>query len=288
MPSYIFRIAKVHDMKIPVFLREYDNNIYLKALIYKNSEDSNLVENLMPFLESEEKDNYYIITEKLNSDSIKELIDNLYSINSLSLGSTSIENGKLVIEFRFHHNYSKKVSDVLSLKIMKPLFIDKIEYQPLDNLFSLFFQEKLPLCVVRYKIPLGIYKDNSIINTIKNHKAVVEISNTCMNTELINAIVFSEDEIYEFDKIADNIYSLTLETNLLSNLREKLGNIALQRYGIFGAVNDNYLVVTVFVPSYRSLDYIKTILSNLYEYNEKNTILLDIVKPLDKNIINYI
>jgi len=285
MFSYIFRIAKVNDVKLPVFLREYNNNIYLKILICK---DSYIIKNLMPFLDSEEKDDYYIITEKLNDDNIKELIDDLYKVKSLSMGSLSIENGKLIIRFRFHHNYSKKVSDVLSLKIMKPLFIDKIEYEPLENLFSTMSGEKVPVSVVRYKIPYELYKNNDIINTIKNNDALVEILDTYMDTDIVKAIIYSNTKIKGMDKICNNIYETTIKTDLLKKLRERLSNLIIQRYGIFGTVDDNYIIITVFLSSYRKIEYIKEIMSNSHELNGKNIISLDIAKQLDNDIIKYL
>jgi len=132
--SYFFKVSAVHNITIPVFLKEIDNELYIKAFIEKNNIDM-AIKNLMSFLESEERNNYYIITEKLFDNNIKDLLDQLFKIPSLIMAEPSIESGKLIIRFRFHHNYSKKVSDVLSLKIMKPLFIDKIEYRPAEDHF---------------------------------------------------------------------------------------------------------------------------------------------------------
>jgi len=109
---------------MPVFLKETNNKLYLKAFIEKNNIDI-AIKNLMSFLNLEERNNYYIITEKLFDNNIKDLLDQLFKIPSLIMAGPSIESGKLIIRFRPYHNYSKNVSNALSLKIMKPLFIDK-------------------------------------------------------------------------------------------------------------------------------------------------------------------
>ncbi len=287
--SYIFRISSVHDMVMPVFLTESNNELYLRVFIEKN----NMVvamKNLMGFIESEERNNYYVLTEKIFDSNVKELIDALFKIPSVIMAEPSIENGKLVIEFRFHHNYSKKVSDVLSLKIMKPLFIDKIEYQPAEDILTMLMKknEKKKISVIKYKIPIESYEDKNLIDAVKKHNVIVEIIDSYKNLDYFNTIVYSDDNIDGLTKIADNIYYTKIKTVMLEKLREKANSIGIYRDAIFGTIEGNYIVMTAFLSAYRAIDYMKILFSNSYELAGKNTVSLDIVCQLSNDIYKYL
>ena len=287
--SYLFRVSAVHNMVMPVFLKETNRGLFLKVFIEKNNMDPPL-KNLMNFLESEERNNYYIITEKVFDNNIKELLDKLCEIPGLIMAEPSIESGKLIIRFRFHHNYSKAVSDVLSLKILKPLFIDKIEYKPSEDILTLLMKKNqiTPISVIKYKIPVGAYEDRDIIDTIKKHSAIVEIIDPYKNFDYFNAVVFSNDKIDGLQEIADNVYMVKLKTVMLEKLRKKANDEGIYRDAIFGTVEGNYIVMTAFLSSFRILDYTRMLFSNSYELAGKNTVSLDIVRQLGDDIFKYL
>ncbi len=287
--SYIFRVSSVHNMVMPVFLKQTNDGLYLKVFIEKGNIDP-VLKNVLHSMESEERNNHYILTEKAFDNNVKELLDKLCEIPSLILGEPSIERGKLIIRFRFHHNYNKAVSDVLSLKIMKPLFIDKIEYRPAEDILTLLMKknQRTPISVIKYKIPVEAYEDKNITDIIKKHNAIVEIIDSYKDLDYFNTIVFSSDKIDGLQEIADNMYAVKLRTIMLEKLREKANNTGIYRDNIFGTVEGNYIIMTAFLSSFRALDYTRMLFSNSYELAGKNTISLDIVRQLGDDILKYL
>ena len=287
--SYLFRVSAIHNMVMPVFLKQTNDGLYLKAFIEKGNMDP-VLKNVMYSVESEERNNYYIITEKAFDDNVKELLDKLCEIPGLILGEPAIESGKLVIRFRFHHNYNKAVSDVLSLKIMKSLFIDKIEYRPAEDILTMLMKknQRTPISVIKYKIPFEAYEDKNILDIIKKHNAMVEIIDSYKNLDYFNAVLFSSDKIDGLQEIADNMYAVKLKTVILEKLREKANNTGVYRDNIFGTVEGNYIVMTAFLSSFRALDYTRMLFSNSYELTGKNTVSLDIVRQLGDDLLKYL
>lgn len=259
----LFRVSGIMGMEMPVFITKgdrYSMRAYINELPKDDAFDA------ASYINARKEGDRYLVDgmENFLCKEILEALDRLNGVTSTTSFIYTIENGHLILSFRFHSRFLHEVSDAIRPLFGDPSCVEDVEIMPSRGLESLVSNRnsRTRLAAIEYDVPASLYNDEVVIREL-SLGGVIELTNVSLRSGSFRMILYtaSGNKLDGMREIETGIYETDLKNDFLDALVNLENYIGVQRFNVFGRISGDRLRILVFVRMREMVRYIKTIFS---------------------------
>ncbi len=274
----------------PAFLNIENKQIYAKVFFPKNYTDKR-IDNILEEGNYDSQEDYYLVTVKLESNRLLDILTDLESVPTLILSWPYINSTDLVLRFQLNKNFSTEFSSVISKYILMNHYIKDFNLEHSDGAVysQIELLDVLPVSIVQYSIPVNRLDSNTLLESMESQHAVARLYSNYSMTEC-KLLIVSHENIANTKKIGklDYVYQTSLNVNLLQNIRTKAAKRGIFIDVAYMQVKGDKIIFTEFLPSIFMNQYLSVLFSSFQDNSGESIISLLLARKLDRDIFKQI
>ena len=287
--SPLFEYSRAHNLYAPVIMRRIDGSLFLTLLIDGSAPINNSVGFFLKKFNANEGKGFWYVKYPLESFEGNKIIEQINEMPSVIMGYLYLENGRFFADFRFHRSRSIEVSSLLMDCLEKngesaiaSMVPDSGEIQFLNEMNAL-----IPLSLITYSIPT--VNDDSLEKCLSVNQGIGQAEKKA--GAKYRALIYTNSPLIEKDGATtiseeDHIYEVEGNNPLLYELRRIGNDNLILRASHFMRVIRGRLVISVFLPSYQTLDFLRVL--GKVRMDMKESVTLHRVQPFQPDSFEFI
>lgn len=284
---YMKRIGKY----IPAFIYSNDSKVFLSLFI----PNAKIAGEIMTYLKvngAKEWKDSFVLTRRINNVAQLKIIGGLIKIPTVVSNHVYIEDGTMHFDFRFHHRYLEDVSSALveyTANFEKTRILD---FGKCDGLAAVLnrIRKNIELTEIEWRVPIT----DELKNQLKSFgNCTVETENLQTSSDNFRVVVYGEPESKGFDEKnvevvshEEGVYRMEVRHPTLLAVRNKLNEEAVPRVAYFFRAEGDHVMVSAWVPSYVSEEYLRILLGVARENPSYGITLISSRKMNDDSPLN--
>ncbi len=275
--SPLFKLAESHNWTLPVYIYEQDGKTILQAFVSEEIYNRIDVRELRNEQGGSTEFGYHVFEERINHLQRVNIISKLSRMPGVISNGSYITASTLKFEFRFHSSLTGDVSALLS-EFMEGHEKNGIEYLgPSPGIRSVLnrLNQTIPLHLVSYSIPANVLNPNEL-EVVDKYSLVTELQNLRLDEGgKFKVLIYSTRDLPKQDTLTldtispeDRIYCYTIKNELLAEIRKRTNELHIPRFSVYMRKFSNRILVTSFLPSSTSDEYVRQIFQVSREFKD--------------------
>ena len=287
--SPLFEYSRAHNLYAPVIMRRIDGSLFLTLLINGNAPTNNSAGFFLKKFNAKEGEGFWYVKYPLESFEGNKIIEQINDMPSVIMGYLYLKNGHFFADFRFHRSMSMKVSSLLMNCLEKneesaieSIVSDSGEIQFLKEMNAL-----IPLSLITYSIPT--VNDDPLEKCLYVNQGIGQAEKKAGTK--YRTLIYTNSSPIEKDGVTtiseeDNIYEAEGNNPLLHEIRRIGNDNLIFRASNFMRVIQERLMISVFLPSYQTLDFLRVL--GKVRMDMKESVTLHRVQPFQPDSFEFI
>lgn len=266
-----------HKIYAPIIARKTGDSMIL-ILSMKKTGNADRFTTLFPrMFHAEDKGDSWLIKSPLKSFSEFSIIDEIVKIPSVIMQHLYLANGKLFLDLRFHESRTNEISDFIMDRLADgsgEIAVESLVPGSGAISFLTEMNSMVPITLISYSIPA--FNEDPVERCLSASDSIAEIEKKPGPN--YRALIFSKSPITEKDNLItisdeDNLYETWGNNPVLQEIRNLDNDNSIFRLAHFLRVNEENLIVSVFVPAHQAMDLIR-IIAKIGQKADKHTVKL--------------
>ncbi len=276
--SPMFLLSKQYNFSGAAAAVKSGDDMFIKVFMPKGERNDN-VKHLFPLLDVEERKDYYIVTERLNKN-ITDLINRVNHIAGTKISDFSLNKDLFVVSLSLHESAKYRISSVIHNNIINDYLINDLKIYNNDLLNVLKDRNNRDsLSVISLGIDPELFRNDKLINILNNHESIAELIDNYPENNKFRVLIYSKDKINgdNIDTVSsmDGIYETRIENDLFNELSNRANSMYIFRDYVFIKLVNNKPVITLIMPEFRSMEFLKLAYSTITELGYEKQISLE-------------
>lgn len=262
--SGIFKMLGENSGKIQAFVYNEGGKSFVQLYFDDNMISRGGISRILSRKDVIRSDNYFSISEELQSSDNAKLIFDLTEMPSVLIEQTYVLGTEIFVIFRFHSSCLSKISNMLTEIIAVDQKVKIVEIVNANDLRSSISEIAKDTKVSVIQISTLIGKDRSTLEFIsRNYPGMVSMPEVrSWDKEGIKTIMFSENEpkLKGTSVISahEKIYESRESDASLIRKRQLANDARIPRFGIIFDIRGGRLYETIFLPAEVAQNYVRT------------------------------
>ncbi len=276
--SPMFSLSKQYNFNGNAAAVKSGDDMFIKVFAPKDGSIDN-IRYLSPLLDVEERKDYYIATERLDKN-IADFINRVDHIAGSKISGFFLNKDSLVVSLSLHESAKYRISSIIHNNIINGYLINDLKIYNNDLLNLLKDRNNRDsLSVISLGIDPDLFRNDKLIKVLNNYESIAELIDNYPENNKFRVLIYSKDKINDdnIDTVSsiDGIYETRIENDLFNELSNRANSMYLFRDYVFIKIVNNKPVITLIMPEFRSMEFLKLAYSTIIELGYEKHISLE-------------
>jgi len=258
----IFNLTRSFNLRVPLFISNENDTYFARAYFSQRFAIPGLNEALAYFGAKQSPGRLELVN-KIGNKKLVEILGPIIDIPSTSTLRVTAEKGKIVVRFRFHHNFSKEVSETISSAIETLSASVRIGTPSSIKSLLQWYNERIePISMQSHIYPLKSVNDELLIEYLK--KGIIELSYSpiSQNRKFLFYLFSEPEKSWDLGIISKDsgIYETRIDSEFVNGIWEGITQKSISRIYTFFKLQGDGIKVITFLPTEELNFYVKALL----------------------------
>ncbi|MHB1709254.1 MAG: hypothetical protein ACYCT2_07255 [Thermoplasmataceae archaeon] len=287
--SPLFEYSRAHNLYAPVIIRRIEGSLFLTLSISGSVPISNSTGFFLRKFNAEEEGGSWYVKYPVESFDENKIIEQINEMPSVIMGYLYLKNGRFFADFRFHRSMSLEISSLLMNYLEKngESAIESIVSNSGEIPFLKEMNALIPLSLITYSIPT--VNDDPLEKCLSVNQGIGQGAKKAGTR--YRALIYMNSPPIETDGVRtiseeDRIYGAEGNNPLLQQIRDLGNDSVVFRASHFMRVIRERLLISVFLPSYQTTDFLRVL--EKVRLETKESVTLYRVQPFQPELFEFI